>query len=748
MNSNCLLAPRSCWTRTLAVAVITLLALGSAFASPATNIAPTSMFRPRGMVRVTIPNPAGGAPITDYWASDGANGFCRLDGPPGKALLNISTCFIPGTGEPFADPQLAPGGFTSFVFVADESGSGVNRFTFKADPTNPTKTAIATVENVLGPGSGLIPFLGKVRATSAKIGPDGKLYVVFFQNGDIWRVTNPRAPIAPGVQRLEFAGESSNGKRYFSMAFIGNDFWGVQAGFLERIQNITSCFGSTISCVGRLEIQNIQLPVGMISDGVRYLTFWNGNRLVRMDTFSTILRGGSTCPAVPGGPSTSPFTILTTGGIIPPSVRQTGFALPRGLNQDPATGDILITDDETIEAPIPEVASPLVRTGRAWVLPANPAPVPECGIIDSPAGTGTPLTPNPTRGTAATRGILRVAGATHPRGFVFVGTHFWVSDEKQGFCRIDPTGVGSAATLTNCFKPSPGFIPGQPAMDAPPLNHTTTTNIYLPDVSGGSAGILRFVFNPATETISQTGILSQGRNVSAASALAIGPEGSLYVGPATAGNVTRILTPATAPSAAITVAATLNGQGVRNMVFNGVNLYMTEDGAPEADSSFPTGSGETTLIQAAAPDLQRGKAIFFSGLLPFQKGTTIRKIVPPDDIDTPTGLTLGPTSIVPCQTRVSNFPPESPSLYLGGASEVDQWSFLCGRDTLWTDAGQFSALLPDNAPIGLVTALGFAPDGTLAIGDDPSLLPNKGGLKATTTAPVSGQGHVYVVLAQ
>jgi hypothetical protein len=135
-------------------------------------------------------------------------------------------------------------------------------------------------------------------------------------------------------------------------------------------------------------------------------------------------------------------------------------------------------------------------------------------------------------------------------------------------------------------------------------------------------------------------------------------------------------------------------------------------------------------------------------LLPFQKGTTIRKIVPPDDIDTPTGLTLGPTSIVPCQTRVSNFPPESPSLYLGGASEVDQWSFLCGRDTLWTDAGQFSALLPDNAPIGLVTALGFAPDGTLAIGDDPSLLPNKGGLKATTTAPVSGQGHVYVVLAQ
>ena len=93
------------------------------------------------------------------------------------------------------------------------------------------------------------------------------------------------------------------------------------------------------------------------------------------------------------------------------------------------------------------------------------------------------------------------------------------------------------------------------------------------------------------------------------------------------------------------------------------------------------------------------------------------------------------------------FDPLTPSLYLGGASEVDQWSFLCSKDTLWTADGQFSALLSLNAPIGVVTALGFSGDGTLAIGDDPSLAPLTPTLNSLTLAPVAGQGHVYVVLS-
>jgi hypothetical protein len=151
-------------------------------------------------------------------------------------------------------------------------------------------------------------------------------------------------------------------------------------------------------------------------------------------------------------------------------------------------------------------------------------------------------------------------------------------------------------------------------------------------------------------------------------------------------------------------------------------------------------------LMNAAPDLTRGRADFFSGVGKFI--TLPRGTPAPTDIDTPSALANGPTSQVPCNTIVRTFDPATPSLFLGGAAEVDQWSFLCSKDTLWTDVGQFSALLSLKAPIGVVTALGFSGDGTLAIGDDPSLLPLTPNLTSTTLAPATGQGHVYVVSAQ
>jgi hypothetical protein len=182
------------------------------------------------------------------------------------------------------------------------------------------------------------------------------------------------------------------------------------------------------------------------------------------------------------------------------------------------------------------------------------------------------------------------------------------------------------------------------------------------------------------------------------------------------------------------------------MAFNGNDLYMMENGNAQQDSLFQGGSGQQTVILKAAPDLSRGRADFFSGV-----GTTVqlpRGTPPPTDIDTPAALAVGPTGQVPCNTVVTTFSPTTPSLYLGGASEVDQWSYLCSKDTIWTADGQFSGLLTLNAPIGVVTALGFAPDGTLAIGDDPSLLPLTPSMTATTKSPTAAQGHVYVVLAQ
>ena len=745
--------------RWLGIAVATLLSMASAFATDSINVAPSSMFRPRGMVRVTIPGPGGVGSVSSYWVGDGASGFCRLDG----GILNVSTCFLNGTSEPWADDHLLPGGFTSYVFVADNSGGGVNRFQFIIDPNDPTKNIIdlAHVENMIGPlGSNLNPFgaaTAKLRTESAKIGPDGKLYVTFFQSGHIYRITNPRtpSPIPPGTLRMELVGQSDNDKRLVSQAWIGNDLWVVQAGFAQRIINATACnptgtsLSVSVQCVAKLQFQNIQFPMGMASTvlpdsnnpggpGLPWLYFCNGGRIVRANISQGAFLSGNS----------SSFQIWSQGGTIPPSAFHFAYALPRGLNIDPATGDILITDAPTIEAPLPEVAAPQIRDGRSWVLPfvatSNAgAPVAEPGIVDSPAGPGTPLTDNDRRAQAATRAVLRVTGITHPRSLVFLGTHFWVSDEDKGFCRIDATGISSAATLSHCFKPTASFIAGQAVADAPPTNGTPgQINVYVPDASGSLGGVARFIFNPATEDISQSGVLSQGRGTVPV-ALAIGPEGSLYMGPVTGQQVTKIVTPATAPSAAVPVAATLNGQGVHNAVFNGYDLYMTENGPPDKNSTSRT--GQSTVILSAAPDLGRGRAIEFTGFAKFVSGSTTRTAVPPTDMDVPLSMTLGPTGQVPCQTRVSNYPPTLPSIYIGGAVEVDQWSFLCSKFTIWTDEGELSATLPFNVPLGTVTALGFAPDGTLGIGDDPSL--DAANLPVPPAKnPVVGQGHVYVVL--
>jgi hypothetical protein len=741
MKSNFLRIPNRSWRHLLVLAMTALLMAGDAFATPSINVSPKSMFRPRGMVRVQL---TPGGPV-DYWVGDGAQGFCRLD----NGILNIATCTLNGTSEPYDDRPNSP-----YVFLADAAGTGVNRVTFGPDPNNPGHSILASLENVLGAASG-ITFIGapagKLRPESAKIGPDGNLYVVFQHDGSVVRVTNPRDPRPPSplIQKASIVAASSNNKRYVSMAFIGNDFWGVQAGFAERIQNITACVRVTLACTGQLQFQNIQFPMGMASDGVRFIYFSSGVNIIRLDT---------TLPGLHQDPAL--MQIWSRNGIL--NGKLTAYSLPRGVNIHPANanfpgdpgGDMFITDDLTIEAPLPGIPTFTLRTGRAWLLPVNPPvtaelcptatnPTALC-TITSPVGTGTPLTPNTRQATAATMGVLRVTGVTHPRGLVFLGTHFWVADELKGVCRIDPLALGAAA-LTNCFKPTASFIPGQMAADK-------NNVLYVPDISNSLNGIARLVFNPATETLSQNGLLSQGRGlIAAAVAVNVNPLTGLtdlYIGPTTGQQITKIIAAASTPSAAQAVASTFLGLGVRSMVFHGTDLYLMENGLPDKNSLFQTGSGQPTVILNAAPDLTRGRAAFFSGLAQFIGGSGLRTLVPPTDIDTPMALALGPTGQVPCNTIVRTFDPNTPSLYLGGASEVDQWSFLCSKDTLWTAEGQLAGNLSLKTAIGVVTAVGFAPDGTLAIGDDPSLLPLTPNLTSTTLAPSPGQGHVYVVLAQ
>ena len=166
--------------------------------------------------------------------------------------------------------------------------------------------------------------------------------------------------------------------------------------------------------------------------------------------------------------------------------------------------------------------------------------------------------------------------------------------------------------------------------------------VYVPDIANTVGGITRMVFDPVSQTLSQNGVLSQGRGlIASAVAVNVNPLTGLtdlYIGPTTGQQITKIVAAATAPSAAQNVASTFLGQGVRSMVFNGVDLYLMEPGAPDKNSLFQTGSGQPTVILNAAPDLSRGRAAFFSGLAQFVGGSGLRTLVPPTDIDTPAAL--------------------------------------------------------------------------------------------------------------
>ena len=199
---------------------------------------------PRGMVLVRVPNPAGGF-VTDWWVADFIAGFCRLS-PTGT--LELNTCDINSTLEPhdYQAETFGVNGTNGYIFVG--AVGGVNRYSFTLDAAG--RTAIATTDLFAGAGSlftNNAPVVGRaaqLRVNAASIGPDGKLYLAFYGNTDIWRVLNPLSPtFTPQGNKIERVGVTEGtGGRATSLAWIGHDLWMLDVGFINRIQNADQCF--------------------------------------------------------------------------------------------------------------------------------------------------------------------------------------------------------------------------------------------------------------------------------------------------------------------------------------------------------------------------------------------------------------------------------------------------------------------------------------------------------------------------
>jgi hypothetical protein len=304
----------------------------------------------------------------------------------------------------------------------------------------------------------------------------------------------------------------------------------------------------------------------------------------------------------------------------------------------------------------------------------------------------TPPPPPPTGGQL-------YASVTRPKATVWIpgalGGHLWVSDAASGFCRVD---VGAPTVLSNCFKPTTGFIPGQASYGNTfdNLGNLVAVNIYVPDVS--STVIYREAFNPPTETLGASLGLSVAPNKPTSTA--VGLDGSVYIGFSNVSTINKFTTPDTTPTLVTKVGSTFTGSAVKGMTFIGNNLFLVE-------------STTVTELQNASPSLAAGKAILIGG--PFTKKQT-----PPLNIASPLSISAD---------QANNL------LYIGNAGTLYTFSMSTFAQTVQANSGT----LGDGTvvPFASVTAVGFVPasiTGTgapfLFAGDD------------TASSPI-GQGHIW-----
>jgi len=705
MNSNLLrasgkegkktLLTRS-WKRSLMLALVTLMCVTSAFAGPGVQVGNQQMFRPAGMVRATVPNPIpGGAPLTDWWVSDGASGFCRLDntGPdtaPSNGILNLGTCYLPGVFAP-SDYQVETRGVLNnqgvpsngYVFVAGIKE--VTRIEFMASPAEPGRTIINAASQVRIFDSTASVFTNGAPVNAgrfirdARLGPDGKLYICFQGSGDIWRIRNPLTPnFTPAGNAVERVGTSYNGKTLLSMAWVGHDLWMQQAGFLNRLQNADLCAYTLPACQAMLEFGKLQSQQGMGSDQFfskntngRWIYWGNGNRIVRYDTTSADNQqvwnqSGRVCagPGVTNAVTACPVSPIPQEYTLIFGINFLQTATPTALNEKNPDGttafieDMAVTTDPIIEAPPPAIANILPKTGRTWLYQASPTLTQEPCVttpgnpppcVNSETGNDNPPVGAPSN-DAARRAVLLLSGVTHARGLLWLQTNWWVSDEDHGFCRIDQNPITGAAAMTHCFQPA-GFVPGQPA--AAPVDKLGRQNVYIPDSAGcktlpcGTTGsVVRLVFIPdgTGGTVSQTGVLNSGKGVPSAVAIPTGPfnDGAVYVGYYNIGSIFKIQQPATAPTAPIPVGGLGHGVGVLSMSFMGNDLYMAELAPPPNAGGQLIKGSQVTVLVSASPDLQRGSAREIDKPISRLQSPDPQSLLSPQLFTNPNAFAVGP----------------------------------------------------------------------------------------------------------
>jgi hypothetical protein len=230
-----------------------------------------------------------------------------------------------------------------------------------------------------------------------------------------------------------------------------------------------------------------------------------------------------------------------------------------------------------------------VRTFTSLLLSIAALSSSAAGADASLYAKGIYATPEPTTG-----GVLDII--TQPGGGIYHGTHFWLADGLSAFVRLQPDDVDpSQITQVYAGYASSGSY-AQVAYDA------AHDALYVADQSSKGVGIVRLSF-AANEHVSNTCFVAPSFNGRRPSAVALGPDGNLYVGFLTTGDIVRLpvstmlAPPGCQVPPVVTIGKSIKGGRVNGLAFVGGDLYIAgKDGLTKIPSAASCLSGCTSQV--------------------------------------------------------------------------------------------------------------------------------------------------------
>lgn len=273
---------------------------------------------------------------SNWWVSDEALGFCRIDQNPITGAGTLTNCFqadqtfIPGQSA--ASAPDASGQQLVYVPDASDFTSNIYRFIFTPNAAGGTLVLNGILD---GTGSRKGTWIQSVALPTGPFN-DGALYILYADSGFVEKITTP--DIAPGAP-VQIA-RLFNGSGGISQAFNGNDLYiselgpppiagqfikkGVVTNLLKASPSMSQGGASPVKrAIARLQTPQVILenPGG----------FTVGPTTVRPTCLPP--QGVVLSPSVPPDPATTPALYMGTLGLTADGVFNPGVS--NGLAEDP-----------------------------------------------------------------------------------------------------------------------------------------------------------------------------------------------------------------------------------------------------------------------------------------------------------------------------------------------------------------------------------------------------------------------------